>query len=179
MRVGLGDVVLALLQGGPRHGYEIKRDHDEWYADAKPLAFGQVYATLGRLERGGLVEVAETRTEHGPERTVYALTTDGRKRLEEWLCEPAPVADGAVGEIVRKTVAALRTGADPMPFLAAQRAAHLRRMRELSDRAAAAEPVARLVADHVIAHLDADLRWLDAALQRATALSGGSRKRRS
>ena len=78
-----------------------------------------------------------------------------------------------MGEIVRKTVAALRTGADPLPFLAAQRVAHLRRMRELSDRAAAADPVARLVADHLIAHLDADLRWLDAALQRATDRQGG------
>ena len=57
------EVLLALLRIGPAHGYDLKRDHDAWFPDARPLAFGQVYATLGRLERGGLVEVLETRAE--------------------------------------------------------------------------------------------------------------------
>ena len=51
------EVVLALLRNGPAHGYDLKRDHDAWFPDARPLAFGQVYATLGRLERSGHVEV--------------------------------------------------------------------------------------------------------------------------
>ena len=43
------EVVLALLRRGPAHGYDLKRDHDVWFPDARPIAFGQVYATLGRL----------------------------------------------------------------------------------------------------------------------------------
>ena len=160
------DILLALLRQGPAHGYDIKRDHDAWFPDARPLAYGQVYATLGRLEAGGLVEVLETRVDGGPERTVYALTEPGEQRLREWLSEPAGPAASSAEEIVRKTVAALRTGADPNAFLARQRTAHLRRMRELTALPHDGDPAARLVRDHLVAHLDADLRWLDLAVQR-------------
>jgi len=163
------EVVLALLRRGPAHGYDLKRDHDEWFADSRPLAFGQVYATLSRLERGGLVEVLETRSESGPERTVYALRERGEERLREWLAEPAGSAASSADEIVRKTVAALRTGDDPAEFLSRQRAAHLRRMRELKTGPPGRDPITRLARDHLIAHLDADLRWLETAAERVTA----------
>jgi len=163
------DLVLALLRRGPAHGYEVKRDHDAWFPDARPLAFGQVYATLSRLERDGAVEVVETRTDGGPERRVYALTDAGAERLDAWLGEPAETAGNGPDEIVRKTVAALRTGGDAPGFLARQRASHLRRMRELSTGADDADPAARLARDHLLAHLDADLRWLDLAAERLDA----------
>lgn len=174
--MGTAELVLALVTRGPRHGYEIKHAHDEWFPGSKPLPFGQVYATLGRLERDGLVEVVETRAEHGPERTLYALTPCGRRRIEEWLVAAAPAGEASADEIVRKTVAALRAGLDPMPFLSGQRVAHLRRMRELSGRAAAAEPLARLATDHLIAHLDADLRWMETVLERTQARGSDSKK---
>ncbi len=169
-----GELVLALLRRGPAHGYDVKRDHDAWFPDARPLAYGQVYATLARLERDGLVEVAETRTEGGPERTVYELTDAGTDRLKEWLGEPATINGEGAGEIVRKTVAVLRIGDDAASFLSAQRTAHLRRMRELTDQPPGADPVARLARDHVMAHLDADLRWLDVAVERASAANAGT-----
>ena len=165
--MAIGESVLAVLRQGPAHGYDVKREHDLWFPDTRPLAYGQVYATLARLERDALVEVLETRSGGGPERTVYALTATGEQRLAAWLADPAPVAATAVDEIVRKTVAALRTGDDPAPFLALQRAAHLGRMRELmTGGTPAADPAARLARDHLIAHLDADLRWLDLAVDR-------------
>ncbi len=160
------EVLLALLRRGPAHGYDLKRDHDAWFPDARPLAFGQVYATLGRLERGGLVEVLETRTGGGPERTVYALTDGGHRELDAWLAEPAAAAASSTDEIVRKTVAALRIGGDPSAFLARQRTAHLRRMRELGAHPPETDPAARLARDHLVAHLDADLRWLETATAR-------------
>jgi len=163
------EVVLALLRNGPAHGYDLKRDHDAWFPDARPLAFGQVYATLGRLERSGHVEVLETRTEGGPERTVYSLTELGEQQLSDWLAEPAGPAASSAEEIVRKTVAALRTGADASAFLARQRAAHRRRMRELTAQPTNGDPAARLARDHLVAHLDADLRWLDLAVERVAA----------
>lgn len=163
------EIVLALLRQGPAHGYDLKRDYDSWFPDARALAFGQVYATLARLERDGLVEVVETRIDGGPERTVYALTDAGHQRVMDWLAELAAVGGTGADEIVRKTVAALRTGADPRKFLAAQRAAHLRRMRELADGPPDADPASRLARDHLVAHLDADLRWLDLAVERVAA----------
>jgi DNA-binding PadR family transcriptional regulator len=163
------EVVLALLRNGPAHGYDLKRDHDAWFPDSRPLAFGQVYATLSRLAGSGLVEILETRVDGGPERTVYALSEAGEQQLSEWLAEPAGPAASNADEIVRKTVAALRTGVDPGGFLARQRAAHLRRMRELTDRQPDADPAARLARDHLVAHLDADLRWLEAAVERIAA----------
>ncbi|MDA0174156.1 PadR family transcriptional regulator [Solirubrobacter taibaiensis] len=159
------EVVLALLRTGPAHGYDLKRDHDAWFPDARPMAFGQVYATLGRLEKSGLVEVLETRAESGPERTVYALSDRGEQQLREWLAEPAGAATASTDEIVRKTIAALRTGENPAEFLARQREAHLRRMRELTVGAAERDPAARLARDHLVAHLDADLRWLERAAE--------------
>lgn len=162
------DVLLALLRGGPSHGYDVKRGHDVWFPDARPLAFGQVYSTLGRLERDGLVEVVETVTEGGPERTVYALTSPGESRLAAWLAEPEELTDRGTDELVRKTVAALRTGGDARSFVLRQRTSHLRRMRELTD-APAPSPMARLAREHVLAHLDADLRWLEAAAEITSA----------
>ncbi len=157
---------MALLRRGPAHGYDIKRGHDEWFPDGRPLAYGQVYATLTRLERQGLVAVQGTQTGGGPERTVYALTDPGAHRAAAWLAEPADVSSSSADEIVRKTVAALRSGGDTAPFLARQRAAHLRRMRELLDRPPDGDPAALLARDHLVAHLDADLRWLDDAAER-------------
>jgi DNA-binding PadR family transcriptional regulator len=161
--VATNEVLLALLRKGPAHGYDLKRGHDAWFPDARPMAFGQIYATLARLERAGLVDVVETRVEGGPERTVYALSTQGEERLQQWLTEPAAPAAAGTDEIVRKTIAALRTGGDPGAFLAGQRAAHLRRMHELTVAAPERDPTARLARDHLVAHLDADLRWLEAA----------------
>jgi DNA-binding PadR family transcriptional regulator len=164
--VATNEVMLALLRKGPAHGYDLKRGHDEWFPDTRPLAFGQVYATLGRLERSGLVEVVETRVDGGPERTVYALSDQGEDQLAAWLAEPAAPASSSADEIVRKTVAALHTDGDAGGFLARQRAAHMRRLRELTTRPPERDPAARLARDHLIAHLDADLRWLEQAAER-------------
>ena len=163
------ETILSVLRQGPAHGYEVKRDHDAWFPDARPLAFGQVYATLTRLERDGAVEVVETRSGGGPERRVYALTAAGEARLDAWLAEPAAAASSGPDEIVRKTVAALRVGADAHAILARQRAAHLRRMRELSGGDGDPHPATRLARDHLLAHLDADLRWLELAAERVAA----------
>ncbi|MPQ96698.1 PadR family transcriptional regulator [Modestobacter sp. I12A-02628] len=161
--MSLTELHLALLAGAPRHGYDIKQEHDAWFPDSRPLPFGQVYATLARLQRDGLAEVVETRVDGGPERTVYALTAEGEQRLRTWLAEPAPPTGTGAEEIVRKTIAALHTGIDVQGYVARQRTAHLRRMRELGQVPAGAGPAERLVREHLVAHLDADLRWLDLA----------------
>src|SRR3954469_9115684 len=132
-------VLLGLLDRGPGHGYELKAAHDEWFPSAKPLAFGQVYASLGRLQRDGLVEAVETRQEGGPERTVYALTDAGGAALRTWLGEPEAPASSAAGELVRKTVTALRLAVDHDRFLDQQQAEHMELMRSLTQQRNLAE----------------------------------------
>jgi DNA-binding PadR family transcriptional regulator len=170
--MSLTDLHLALLLTGPRHGYEVKKEHDAWFPEGRPLAFGQVYATLGRLVRDGLAEVVETRSEGGPERTVYAITGSGRDRLEAWLAEPAPPGGSGNDDIVRKTVVALhasRPGA-AREVVFRQRTAHLRRMQDLQRPLDGHDDVAvRLARRHAVLHLDADLRWLDEALETLPA----------
>lgn len=168
--MSIGHVFLGLLMDGPAHGYDLKREHDARFPGAKPLAYGQVYATLARLERDGLAEVAETSQASGPERTTYAITSAGRDRMRAWLDEPEEVGPYAADDLVRKTVLALQMGADTAGFLARQRARHLARMRELLViQAALTEPAARIALDHTISHLDADLQWLETATARVAA----------
>ncbi|GGQ71081.1 PadR family transcriptional regulator [Couchioplanes caeruleus subsp. azureus] len=165
---------MGLLAAGPRHGYELKRAHDERLPRAKPIAFGQVYATLGRLERDGLVEPRGQDRDGGPDRTSYALTGSGHARLTEWLSTVESPAPYVTSTLFAKVVVGLLV-ADPgtaTDYLVAQRAAHTARLRELTavktDRNAT---VADLVAaDYAIVHLDADLRWLQTTLQRVTEL---------
>jgi DNA-binding PadR family transcriptional regulator len=165
--MSIGHALLGILARGPAHGYDLKREHDVRFPGAKPLAFGQVYATLARLERDGQVQVAETAQGGGPERTVYALTAEGRCALDEWLELVEPAGPYPADELVRKTITALHLGTDAVGFLARQRAQHMARMRELvSTQSVVVEVGARIALDHTIAHLDADLRWLETAAAR-------------
>jgi len=167
-------VLLGLLAGGPRHGYDLKRAHDDRMPRAKPLAFGQVYATLGRLERDGLVEESGQDRDGGPDRTSYVLTDAGRAKLDEWLAAIEPPAPFVTSALFSKVVVSL-LAADidrARGYLVAQRAAHTDRLRELT--AAKTAPDASVgdvvAADFAIAHLDADLRWLQTTLLRVADL---------
>ena len=167
--MSVAHVLMGVLADGPAHGYDLKREHDDRFPAAKPLPYGQVYATIGRLERDGLVEPVETTRDGGPEKTTYALTDQGRKELDDWLAETEPAGPYVADELVRKVVTALHLGADAAGFLGRQRAVHLAHMRELTAQQDAAPDVdSGVVIDHALFHLDADLRWLEAAAARVT-----------
>ena len=163
-------VLLGLLAGGPRHGYDLKRAHDARLSQAKPLAFGQVYATLGRLERDGYVVASGQERDGGPDRTSYTLTDAGRAHLDAWLARVEPPAPYVTSELFSKVVVALLAAdADrARDYLVAQRAAHMSRMRELTS--AKFEPGATVgdvvAADYALGHLEADLSWLRTTLTR-------------
>jgi DNA-binding PadR family transcriptional regulator len=168
-------VLLGLLAGGPRHGYDLKRAHDESLPRAKPLAFGQVYATLGRLERDGYVTESGQDRDGGPDRTSYELTDDGRRHLDTWLSAVEPPVPYVTSEMFSKVVVAL-LAADAeraRDYLVAQRAAHMSRMRELTTaKSAPAASIGDVIAaDYAIGHLEADLRWLQTTLTRVAGLS--------
>lgn len=165
--MSVSHALLGVLAEGPAHGYDLKRIHDERFPGAKPLAYGQVYAALAKLERDGLVEVAETLQDGGPERTTYAITPLGRDELDAWLATAEHAGPYPAGELVRKTVTALRLGGDTAGFLARQRAVHLAAMKhQLQLQDSTTDTAARIVIDHTVSHLDAELGWLESAAVR-------------
>jgi DNA-binding PadR family transcriptional regulator len=153
--------LLGLLEREPSHGYDLKRDYDAFFGRGKPLSFGQVYATLGRLARGGKVVVGETEPGAGPDRKRYVITETGATEFEAWLAEPVEAEAHLQTLLFTKVVLALMLGRDAQGYLDAQRAAHLRRMRELTEIKRTGELVDALLADHGLFHLESDLRWID------------------
>ncbi|RKN45596.1 PadR family transcriptional regulator [Streptomyces hoynatensis] len=160
------DVVLALLVKEPSHGYDLRR---RLAAALGPLGgtlnAGQIYVTLTRLEKAGLVvrEREETPV-RGPRRKVYALTAAGRERVAAWLAEsPGPGAE--VTAVHLKLVAAAESGlADPLALVDARRRELLRSLAE-AQRAALAHDTdseAGLLLEGIALRLQADLRWLEA-----------------
>ena len=167
-------VLLGLLAHGPRHGYDLKRAHDERLPQVKPLPYGQVYATLGRLERDGYVEQSGQDRDGGPDRVSYTLTGSGRHRLNAWLDEIETPAPYVTSTLFSKVMVALLTSDvnRARTYLTAQRTAHMARMRELT--AVKTRPGVSLgdivAVDYAIGHLDADLRWLQTTLDRVADL---------
>ena len=171
------EVVLAMLAKEPAHGYELRaRLRQALGPLGEALNPGQVYVTLTRLEKAGLVtsERAEGLADR-QDRKVYALTPDGQQRVAEWLAEVSwPKPD--LAEFHLKLVAAAAGLADPLSIVDTQRRELLRRLRA-AQRAALAEPEgsdAGLLLEGIVLRLQADLRWLEACEQNWTG-----RRRRS
>jgi DNA-binding PadR family transcriptional regulator len=162
--------LLGLLDRQPRHGYDLKRDYDAFFGRDKPLPFGQVYATLGRLARDGKVAAGASEPGDGPDRKRYTITEAGHAELESWLSEPAAPEPHLQSVLFAKVVLALMLGRDAPGYLDAQRASHLQRMRELTKIKQNGETVDVLLADYGLAHLEADLHWIDITEARLGAL---------
>jgi DNA-binding PadR family transcriptional regulator len=163
--------LLGLLEREPSHGYDLKRDYDTFFGRGKPLPFGQVYATLGRLARDGKIIAAETEPGAGPDRKRYIITEDGVSDVEAWLAEPVDPEPHLQTVLFIKVVLALISGRSAEGYLDTQRAAHLARMRELTELRRSGSLVDALLADHALFHLEADLRWIDLTASRLSALA--------
>lgn len=161
---------LGLLEPASRHGYDLKRLFDRYFAPDRPLKFGQVYATLSRLARDGWVVLASVEQGEGPERKRYAITEAGERELYRWLGQPIDPEPHLQAALYTKVTLAVLTGRSVTALLDAQRHAHLGRMRELAPvRRAAPLPVA-LLADYALFHLEADLRWIELTAARVDDL---------
>lgn len=161
--VSVQHALLGLLDGEPRHGYALKQGFDAWFGLARPLKFGQVYGTLARLEREQLAQVATVEAGDGPDRKRYAITPGGVEELESWLATPQRPDEVVVGSLYAKVVVALLSGRSAEDVLATQRSVHVERMRELRQQAAEGSFERGLTADYLIAHLQADLDWIELA----------------
>ena len=164
-------MLLGLLEREPSHGYDLKRDYDAYFGRGKPLRYSQVYATLSRLARDGKTIAGPAEQGAGPERRRYVITKAGIGDVERWLSEPAPPEPDLNSELFAKVVLALLLDRPAGRYLDLQRAAHLQRMRELTDLKRQGNLVDVLLADHGLFHLEADLRWIDVTAARLTALA--------
>ena len=162
--------VLGLLQQGPRHGYDLKRLVDRYFAPDHPVAFAQIYATLARLETRGRVRLESVERAEGPDRRRYAITDTGVAELERWLTVPLDPEPHLQAALFTKVVLAILASRPVAPIVDAERHAHLERMRELTAiRRDSTLPIA-LLADYALFHLEADLRWLDLTAARVDDL---------
>lgn len=163
--MSFGHTLLGLLEKGPQHGYELKHRFDEEFASTRPLPFGQVYATLARLHRDGLVDIAAVESGAGPDRKRYVITSAGVSELEQWVDEPTP--PGSVrSELFSRVVVAMISGRNPDAVLDVQRATHLARMREVTERRRGADLVDAMTCDFELFHLEADVKWIEHAARR-------------
>ena len=169
------EVLLALLAKEPSHGYELRARLQLALGPlAEALNAGQVYVTLNRLEKAGLVSSERVGQTDRPDRKVYELTDAGRARVMEWLDDtswPKP----APAEFHLKLVAAAAAGlGDPVRLVDVQRHALLEGLAA-AQRAALGEPggsVAGLLLEGVVLRLQADLRWLEACARYWTETKG-------
>ena len=178
--VGHGDVVsvphvlLALLSEEPKYGLQLREEFEAGTGEVWPLNVGQVYKTLGRLERDGLAE-SEGTGQDGPQKR-YRITADGREALVAWLRTPPDLTSPPRDELVMKVLVAARLpGTDAHEVIQADRVYLLELMQQwtrLKEGEARDDLGLALVVDAELFRLDAVIRWLDAAevrLARAAA----------
>jgi DNA-binding PadR family transcriptional regulator len=163
--------LLGLLDREPSHGYDLKRDYDAYFGRGRPLPFGQVYATLNRLARDGKAVAGGSEPGAGPDRKRYTITESGKTEVEAWLAEPIAPEPHLQTDLFVKVVLSLMLGRPANEYLDVQRAAHLRRMRELTELKQRDNLLDALLADHGLFHLEADLRWIDLTAERLAALA--------
>jgi len=169
--MSIGQAFLGLLESQPRHGYELKRAYDERFGSDRPLAYGQVYATLSRLLKNGLVTVDGIEPGDGPDRKRYAITAAGVTDVEQWLGQPEKPDTYLQSTLYTKVVLALLTGRGAQQILDAQRTEHLAHMRALTRRKLAGDLTEELICDHALFHLEADMRWLELTAARLDDLA--------
>lgn len=157
-------VLLALLAKEPAHGYELKQALEQIFGPAYPSPnIGQIYVTLGRLEKDGLVRGQDVAQTSRPNKKVYELTPAGREALSDWVEEQSDGARLRDDFFVKLALAPMAGAADRMTLINKQRRHLLNLMRGLSEQAAATDPgnkIALLLIEGARLHLQADLDWL-------------------
>jgi DNA-binding PadR family transcriptional regulator len=165
--------LLALLSGGPKHGFQLAQDFEAGTGEMWPLNTGQVYTTLQRLERDGLVDTDDASGERS--QNVFRLTDAGREELADWLRTPPDLSTPPRDELVIKLLVALRVhGVDVGELTQVHRRHLIETMREytrLKEDADEDDVALLLVADAELFRLEAMVRWLDAADARINRLA--------
>lgn len=164
--------ILALLAERPMHGYQLKQEFEQRTGGTWPLNIGQVYTTVQRLVRDGLVEPVPGTDD--VER--FRLTSAGRDAATEWWTTPVDRGAPARDELVIKVaLAASAPGVDVRAVLQGQRTASMRALRDytrLKADQAAGDLAWSLVLDHLVFAAEAEIRWLDHVEARVAREAG-------
>jgi len=163
--------LLALLSEGPKYGLQLREEFESGTGEVWPLNVGQVYTTLQRLERDGLVESDDT-TEIGPQKG-FRITAAGAEELTAWLRTPPDLSSPPRDELVIKVLVALRVpGVDVHEVLQVHRRYLVELMQQwtrLKEDEADYDLSLALVVDAELFRLDSVIRWLDSATPAAAA----------
>jgi DNA-binding PadR family transcriptional regulator len=163
--VSVRHALLGLLAEGPKYGLQLRQEFEAETGDVWPLNVGQVYTTLQRLERDGLVESVDTEDE-GPQKG-FQITADGAEELDQWLRTPPDLSSPPRDELVIKVLVALRMpGVDVHDVIQIHRRHLVELMQQwtrLKESEADSDLAFALVVDAELFRLDSVVRWLDTA----------------
>lgn len=168
--------VLALLSEGPKYGLQLRHEFEERTGEVWPMNVGQIYQTLQRLERDGLVESEAGLDDEASSQKAYRLTSEGAAELDDWLRTPPDLGSPPRDELVIKVLVAIHVpGIDIHDVIQAHRRRVVELMQEWTrvKRDASPDDVSlALVVDAELFRLDSVVRWLDSAdsrLRRSTS----------
>ena len=157
--------LLALLTEGPKYGLLLRQEFEERTGEVWPLNVGQVYTTLQRLERDGLIE-SDSDEEAGPQKS-FRITAEGAAELDTWLRTPPDLSSPPRDELVIKVLVAIRVpGIEVRDVIQTHRRHAVELMQEWTRVKRDADPhdvSLSLVVDAELFRLDSVVRWLDAA----------------
>jgi DNA-binding PadR family transcriptional regulator len=157
--------LLALLSDGPKYGLRLQHEFESRTGEVWPLNVGQVYTTLQRLERDGLVETEDGESERSRKR--YRITSRGERELAEWLRTPPDLVPPPRDELVIKVLVALQIPEIDIHEILQVHRRHvieiMQRYTQVKARAGEGDTALALVADAELFRLEAIIRWLDAA----------------
>jgi DNA-binding PadR family transcriptional regulator len=156
--------LLALLERGPMYGYQLRAEFEASTGSTWPLNVGQVYTTLTRLERDGLVKPEGDPDAEG--RVVYGITSAGREEVASWFTTPITKQSRPRDELAIKLAMAVTTPQiDVHAVVQTQRTATLRSLQELTrlkhHANDSADAAWLLVLESMIFSAEAEVRWLD------------------
>ncbi len=159
--------VLGLLAQRPRHGYELRAafqavvgGEENW--DVKPA---QIYTTLTRLEKSGMVAEEAVAQDFGPEKRIYAITSAGRKALKDWFTSGIELEHQRDEFFIKLMIGLACDAVDPYKLIHTQRNHLYQELHTITAQRSRANPHKELanilLLDKAVMHLEADLRWLD------------------
>lgn len=166
----LKEGLLCLLAANDSHGYELKSQLEATTGDTWQINIGQIYSTLQRLERDGLVVHANT----DESRVVYSLTEAGHHAASEWMATPVDLAVAGRDDISLKILMAIKSGIDdPRRVIERQRGATMALLQDYTTlKATEDDDIGWLLhLDRLIFSAEAELRWLDKVEGRLETMS--------
>jgi DNA-binding PadR family transcriptional regulator len=166
--VSVPHALLALLSERPKYGLRLQNEFEARTGEVWPLNVGQVYTTLQRLERDGLVESdGDGEGERSQKQKRYRITSAGAQALAEWLRTPPELVPPPRDELVIKVLVALQVPGIDVPEILQVHRRHaievMQRYTRIKAEAAEDDVALALVADAELFRLEAIVRWLDAA----------------